>query len=110
MRAAGIEVRTGADGSVIVCVRGQVGPAHAVELRQVLVHTIRRVRPTRMVLDFSGLAELDAINLGTVVASCGLGDDHAVAVFVDHSPAAVADQLTAAGMAPQRLRHTCVPR
>jgi anti-anti-sigma regulatory factor len=40
--------------------------------------------PLRLVVDLSELQDLDAINLGTLAAACQLGDDHQVAVFLDH--------------------------
>ncbi|GAA4960319.1 hypothetical protein GCM10025331_59330 [Actinoplanes utahensis] len=48
---------------------------------------------------------LDPINLGTIAAACHLGDDHHVAVFLDHPSAALADRLIAAGVPRHRLRH-----
>ena len=44
-------------------------------------------------------------NVGTLSAVCDIADDHGVAVFVDCRSAVIADQLTAAGVSPQRLRY-----
>lgn len=104
MRGSVFEVRTGADGSVVICAHGTVGSDKAVELRQVLVHTVRRVRPLRLILEFADVAGLDPINLGTIAATCDLGDDHHVAVFVHNPTPELAAQLTAAGVPAQRLR------
>ncbi|WP_433291272.1 hypothetical protein ACQP2F_25055 [Actinoplanes sp. CA-030573] len=82
MRASVLEVRTSADGSVVIAPHGVVGLDKAVELRQVLVHTVRRVRPLRLIVDLADVPELDPINVGSVAAACDLGDDHQVAVFV----------------------------
>ena len=57
---------------------------------------IRYARPTGRVV--SAL-------LGTLVAACHLGDDHKVAVFLDHCSPALADLLTAAGVPRHRLRY-----
>ncbi|GLY06672.1 hypothetical protein [Actinoplanes sp. NBRC 101535] len=108
MRSSMLDVRTSPDGSVVIHPHGSVGPDDAVELRQVLVHTVRRVRPLRMIVDLADVAELDPINLGSVVAACGLGDDHRVAVFVDNPNDHLAAQLHAAGVPSPRLR-ACVP-
>jgi len=105
MRGSVLDVRTSADGSVVITPHGVVGLDKAVELRQVLVHTVRRVRPLRLILDLADVPELDPINLGTVAAACDMGDDHQVAVFVHNPCEALADQLTAAGVPHQRLRH-----
>jgi anti-anti-sigma regulatory factor len=109
MRGSVLEVRTSADGSVVITPHGEVGLDKAVELRQVLVHTVRRVRPLRLILDLIDVPALDPINVGTVAAACGLGDDHQVAVFVHNPSMLLAEQLTAAGVPHQRLRQTDVP-
>jgi anti-anti-sigma regulatory factor len=101
MRGSVLEVRTSADGSVVIAPHGEV---EAVELRQVLVHTVRKIRPLRLILDLTDVPALDAINLGTVAAACGLGDDHQVAFFVHNPCSRLAEQLTAAGVPHQRLR------
>jgi anti-anti-sigma regulatory factor len=103
-----LDVRTTPDGSVVISPHGPVGVDRAVELRQVLVHTIRRVRPFRLIIDLADVPELDAINLGSVAAVCELGDDHQVAVFVHHPSALLAGQLVAAGVPHQRLRHSTI--
>ena len=106
MRSSVLEVRTRADGSVVIAPHGTVGLDNAVELRQVLVHAVRRIRPLRLILDLADVPELDPINLGSVAAACDLGDDHQVAVFVHNPCRALAAQLTAAGVPHQRLRHS----
>jgi hypothetical protein len=65
----------------------------------------RRRRPSRLVLDLRHVRDLDAINVGPLAAACQLGDDYRVAVFLDHSSAAIAERLTAAGAPGHRLRH-----
>ena len=104
MSDAPVDVVTRADGSLVLQPHGAIGPDDAVALRQVLVHAVRHVRPLRLILDLHDVSELDPINLGTLAAACGLGDDHHVAVFLDGSSITIADQLTAAGVPQQRLR------
>jgi anti-anti-sigma factor len=101
---ARFDVLTSADGSLVVQPHGAVGLDTAVELRQLLVHAVRKVRPPRLVLDLGDVSTLDSINVGTLAAVCGLADDHRVTVFVDNSSAELARQLTAAGVPTQRLR------
>ena len=105
-----LEVRTNPDGSVVVRPYGMVGVEDAVELRQVLVRAVRKIRPLRLVVDLADVSALDPVNLGTLAAACGLGDDHQVIVFVDNSSAAIAADLTAAGVPRQRLRPTTAHR
>ena len=104
MQRTAVEVRTRNDGSLVVTPHGNVGLDSAVELRQVLVYAVRRLRPSRLILDLADVSGLDPINLGTLAATCDLGDDHDVAVFVDNSSAMIADQLAAAGVPQQRVR------
>ena len=104
MRSSILEINTSPDGSVVIQPHGTIGPDAAVELRQLLVHTVRKVRPLRLILDFADVSELDPINLGSVVAALDLGDDHQVAVFVDNPNGILAKQLSAAGVPRQRVR------
>jgi anti-anti-sigma factor len=99
-----LEVRTTEDGTVVVCLHGVMDPEGSGELRHVLVHTVRRVRPRLLILDLTDVPALDSINLGAVVAACEMGDDHEVAVFVHNPSARLAEQLTAAGVPRQRVR------
>jgi anti-anti-sigma factor len=101
-----LDIRTGADGSLVVQPHGAMDYECAVHFRQVLVHAIRKVRPLRLILDLGDVSEVDPINLGTLAALCDLADDHHVIVFMDNSSAALTDQLQAAGVPRQRLRTT----
>jgi anti-anti-sigma regulatory factor len=109
MGSSRLEVRTDHDGAVFIRPHGVMGVDHAVELRRVLVHTVRRLRPLRLVLDLADVPEIDAINVGTLSAVCGLGDDHHVLVFLDNSTAGIAERLAAAGVPAPRLRRTATP-
>jgi anti-anti-sigma regulatory factor len=97
-------IESGTDGSLIIAPRGVLGDERAVELRHSLVHAVRHLRPSRLILDLRDVLAVDPISLGALAAACHLGDDHQVAVFLDNSIPAVADQLTAAGVARHRLR------
>jgi anti-anti-sigma factor len=99
-----LDVRTIADGSVVVQPHGVVGADRAVELRQVLVHAVRRLRPLRLIVDLTHVRHLDSINVGTVAAICDLAEDHQVAVFVDNSTPRIGSQLHAAGVHHRHLR------
>jgi anti-anti-sigma factor len=105
MVATTVDVNNSADGTLVIQPHGVLGAADAIGLRRTVVQAIRHTRPLRLVLDLADLQELDSINLGTLAAACHLGDDHQVAVFLDHSSAAIADRLTAAGVPRHRLRH-----
>jgi anti-anti-sigma factor len=100
-----VDVNTTPDGTLVIRLRGALDAEAAVGLRHALVDAIRHTRPLRLVMDLAKVEELDPISLGTLAAACGLGDDHQVAVFLDHSPAPIAASLTAAGIPPHRLRY-----
>jgi len=110
MTEPAVDVETTADGSLIIRPHGVLGADAAVELRHTLVHAVRRLRPLRLILDLQHVHDLDAINVGTLAAACHLGDDHQVAVFLDHSSPAIAGRLAAAGVAGHRLRHVSPAR
>lgn len=106
MSGATVDVETSPDGTLVIQPHGVLDADDAVELRRTLVHAVRRLRPLRLVVDLRDLQDLDAINLGSLVAACHLGDDHRVAVFLDYSSPAIAERLTAAGVPGHRLRYT----
>jgi anti-anti-sigma regulatory factor len=105
MPTTAVDVNTSPDGTLVIHPHSSLGAAEAIELRRALVHAIRHTRPLRLVLDLADVRELDPINLGTLAAACYLGDDHRVAVFLDHPSLAIADRLAAAGVPCHRLRH-----
>ncbi|MEU7903346.1 STAS domain-containing protein [Actinoplanes sp. NPDC049118] len=108
MDAPAIEVRTEPDGTVVIRPRGVIDAVDAVQLQRVLVHAVRKVRPSRLILDLSAVSHLDPISAGTVSAACELGDDHRVAMCVHNSSSGISDQLTKAGVPPHRLHRTDV--
>ncbi|GLW29191.1 hypothetical protein Areg01_21310 [Actinoplanes regularis] len=104
MRTPAFEVRTERDGTVIIRPHGDIETNHAMQLRQLLVHTVRKIRPPRIVLDLTAVCRLDALNVGTVAAAYALGEDHQVTVYV-HNPAShIAARLFAAGIPLPQLR------
>ncbi|XVV12528.1 STAS domain-containing protein [Actinoplanes sp. CA-131856] len=108
MTATSVDVETSPDGTLVIQPHGVLDAEDAVELRRTLVHAVRHLRPLRLVLDLHDVPDIDPINLGTLVATCFLGDDHQVAVFLDHTSPSIADRLSAAGVAHHRLREVGV--
>ncbi|MFC4063636.1 STAS domain-containing protein [Actinoplanes subglobosus] len=105
MAATTVDVGTAPDGTLVIHPHGGLDEADAVDLQRTLVHAIRHRRPLRLILDLVDVSDLAPINLGTLVAACALGDDHQVAVFLDHPRPHIADRLAAAGVPAHRLRH-----
>jgi anti-anti-sigma regulatory factor len=104
MGDATLSVITARDGTLVIRPHGVLGMDMAAELQRALIHAVRHVRPSRLVLDLQDVEDLDPINVGAFAAACGLGDDHRVAVFLDCSSATLADRLAAAGVPRHRLR------
>jgi anti-anti-sigma factor len=99
-----VDVRTDADGSLVITPAGALDAECAVQFRQTLVHAVRKLRPLRLIVDLAAVAVIDPINLGTLAALCDLADDHRVVVFLQDASAEIAADLRAAGVPAQRLR------
>jgi anti-anti-sigma factor len=104
MTATAVDVTTRPDGTLVIQPHGHLDAADAVDLRRTLVEAIRHTRPLRLILDLADVEEPDPINLGALAAACQVGDDHDVAVFLDHCSAVLTDLLIAAGVPRHRLR------
>jgi anti-anti-sigma regulatory factor len=109
MTVTTVDIGTSPDGTLVIRPHGGLVDTDAVELQRTLVHAIRHTRPLRLVLELGEVDDLDPINLGTLAAACHLGDDHHVAVFLDHPRQTIADRLTSAGVPSHRLRHVAEP-
>jgi anti-anti-sigma regulatory factor len=105
MAASTVDVTTSPDGTLVIQPHGDLLAEDAVDLRRALILAIRHTRPVCLVLDLTDVRELDPINVGTLAAACHLGDDHQVAVFLDHSSAGIAHRLYVAGVPAHRIRH-----
>ncbi|WP_436534401.1 STAS domain-containing protein [Actinoplanes sp. HUAS TT8] len=105
MTATTVDIGTGPDGTLVIRPHGSLGDTDAVDLQRALVHAIRHTRPLRLVVDLIEVGQVDPINLGTLAAACLLGDEHKVAVFLDHPQPEVADRLASAGVPAHRVRH-----
>ncbi|MEU4623395.1 STAS domain-containing protein [Actinoplanes sp. NPDC023801] len=104
MTVATVDVNTTPDGTLVIELHGTLDAEAAVGLRHALVDAVRHTRPLRLVMDLAEVEDLDPISLATLAAACGFGDDHQVAVFLDHPSAAIAASLTEAGIPRHRLR------
>ncbi|HEY0532630.1 MAG TPA: STAS domain-containing protein [Actinoplanes sp.] len=101
-----VETHSEPDGSLVIQPHGVMDADRAVPLRQLLVHAVRKVRPRQLIVDLRDVHTLDAINLGTLAALCGVADDHRVALVLANPSAEIRSELLAAGVAAQRIRYT----
>jgi anti-sigma B factor antagonist len=63
-----INTTQGLDGGIVVEIRGEIDIASADRLRQVLVDTVSRLRPVRLVVDLLHVTFIDSVGLGALVA------------------------------------------
>ena len=98
-----VDVRTDADGSLVIHPHGALDADSAVQFRQTLVHAVRKLRPLRLIVNLVEVTAIDPINLGTLAALCDLADDHRVVVFLRNATPELTGELRAAGVPPQRF-------
>jgi anti-anti-sigma factor len=106
---ATVETHTEADGSLVIRPHGVLDADRAVPFRQLLVHAVRKIRPRRLIVSLANVRALDAINLGTLAALCGLADDHRIAVFLADPTAEIRSALLAAGVPAELISYTGDP-
>lgn len=106
---ATVETHTETDGSLVIRPHGVLDADPAVPFRQLLVHAVRKIRPQRLIVSLANVRALDAINLGTLAALCGLADDHRIAVFLADPPAEIRSALLAAGVPAELISYTGDP-
>lgn len=68
MGEAVITTRRQADGSMIVDVRGTLDSATVESLRDTLLETLQRDRPTLLVVDLTFVTFMDSVGIGALVA------------------------------------------
>ncbi|WP_229830271.1 STAS domain-containing protein [Actinoplanes ianthinogenes] len=60
--------RRQADGATVVDVRGSLDAATVESLRDVLLDTVQRDRPTAMIVDLTYVTFMDSVGIGALVA------------------------------------------
>ena len=100
-----VETRTEPDGSLVIQPHGVLDADRALPFRQLLIHAVRKVRPRRLVVELRDVRTLDAINLGTLAALCGVADDHRVTLVLANPSAAIRSELLAAGVEAQFIHY-----
>ena len=69
MAATLINTMRGADGTVVVEIRGEIDVANADRVRQVLLNASRQ-QPVRLVVDLLHATFIDSTGIGALVAGC----------------------------------------
>ncbi|MEV6343655.1 STAS domain-containing protein [Actinoplanes sp. NPDC051851] len=68
MNGAAMTTRRQADGVIVVEVRGTLDSATVDGLREVLLETLHRDRPTQMIVDLTYVTFMDSVGIGALVA------------------------------------------
>ncbi|BCJ46773.1 hypothetical protein GCM10010168_37050 [Actinoplanes ianthinogenes] len=68
MGEAVMTTRRQADGATVVDVRGSLDAATVESLRDVLLDTVQRDRPTAMIVDLTYVTFMDSVGIGALVA------------------------------------------
>ncbi|MEV6843803.1 STAS domain-containing protein [Actinoplanes sp. NPDC051411] len=101
-----VDTRSEPDGSLVIQPHGVMDADRALPFRQLLIHAVRKVRPQKLIVELGDVGTLDAINLGTLAALCGVADDHRVTLVLANPNAEIRSELLAAGVAAYRIRYT----
>lgn len=98
-----VTTRSRSDGSVVVELRGDIGPQAIGLLCRALVDAVLHRRPALVVLDMRRARRIDPQGVGAVIAGRDLAADRDTPVIVHRPNPGVASQLRAAG-----LPSTCI--
>jgi anti-anti-sigma regulatory factor len=93
-----VSTRSRSDGSVVVELRGDIGPQSTGLLCRALVDAVLRRRPALVVLDMRRTRRIDPQGVGAVIAGRDLAADRDTPVIVHRPNPGVARQLRAAGL------------
>jgi anti-anti-sigma regulatory factor len=93
-----VTTRLRRDGSVVVELRGDIGPQATGVLCRALVDAVLRRRPVLVVLDMRRTRRIDPQGVGALIAGQDLAADRDTPVIVHRPSPGVARQLRAAGL------------
>jgi anti-anti-sigma factor len=93
-----VTTRSRSDGSVVVELRGDIGPQATGQLCRALIDAVFHRRPALVVLDMRRTRRIDPQGVGAVVAGRDLAADRRTPVIVHRPSPDVARQLRAAGL------------
>jgi anti-anti-sigma factor len=96
-----VEIRELA-GTVTVTVGGDIDAQAADELRRALIHVIMRRRPERLVVDLSGVTDLDAVSIGALQAAQAAADVMNLTMLFHTAGSPAADLLNGHGVSDSR--------
>jgi anti-anti-sigma factor len=98
MGSAVINTSQSADGSVRVEVRGEIDVQTSDRLRDVLVRSATRLRPTRIVVDLLHVTFIDSSGIGALAAGFNAARPLGVGFALSNPRGFVAQQLRQAGL------------
>jgi anti-sigma B factor antagonist len=93
-----INTRRASDGSVLIDVRGDVDIEGSARLRHLLVETVTRTRPGRIVVDLLHVTFIDSTGIGALAAGRNAAHQVGVGFTLRHPSGFVAQQLRQTGL------------
>jgi anti-anti-sigma factor len=93
-----VTTRLLSDGSVVVELRGDIGPKATALLCRALVDAVLHRQPALVVLDMRRTRRIDPQGVGAVLAGRDVAADHDTDMIVHRPSPVVARQLRAAGL------------
>jgi anti-anti-sigma factor len=96
--SATIHTQRATDGCVVVDIRGEIDVSSTDRLRQILVDTANRLRPTRIVVDLRHVTFIDSTGLSALAAGSNAARALGVGFTVRNPSPFVVTQLRQTGL------------
>lgn len=104
-----VTTRSRTDGSVVVELRGDIGPADTRQICLALVDAVLHRHAAVVVLDLRLACRIDPQGVGAVVAGRDVAADHNLRMIVHRPSPVLARQLRAAGLPGTCISSTDAP-
>jgi len=88
----------GADGTVVVDVRGEIDLGSAERLRTVITDVATRLRPPRLIVDVLHVTFIDSVGIGSLAAGSNAARAAGIGFTLRHPSAFVTAQLRQTGL------------
>jgi anti-sigma B factor antagonist len=88
----------GADGTVVVDVRGEIDLGSADRLRAIITDAATRLRPPRLIIDLLHVTFIDSVGIGSLAAGRNAARAAGIGFTLRHPSAFVTAQLRQTGL------------